>query len=47
MQKDNCLVTLLVIRDRMVLINNSESLALIRESSKRFLKLSVANVFSE
>jgi hypothetical protein len=47
MLKDKFLVTLLVIRDRKVLINNNEPLALIRESLRRFLELSVANVFGE
>jgi hypothetical protein len=47
MRKDNYLVTLWVIRDRMVLINNNEPLALFRESYRRFLELSVANVSSE
>ncbi len=49
MQKDIYPVTLLVIRDPvirylMVLINNNEPLALFRESSRRFLGISVANV---
>jgi hypothetical protein len=47
MLEDNCLVTLLVIRDRKVLIDNNEPSALIRESSRRFLELSVANVSGE
>jgi hypothetical protein len=42
-KKDTDRVTLLVIRDRMVLINNNEPSALFRESSRGFLELSVAN----
>jgi hypothetical protein len=36
MRKDNYPVTLRLIRDRMVLINNNEPLALFRESLRRF-----------
>jgi hypothetical protein len=47
MREETCQVTLLVIRDRMVLINNDEPLTLFRESLSGFLELSVDNVFSE